>query len=61
MMDENDYNTTNDNIDGGGSSGEASEPPGEGDGDIVIIADKDGNSVDGGGGQCVDFHLLLFC
>jgi len=50
-----------DNVDGGGSSGEASEPPGEGDGDIVVIADKDDNSVDGGGsgGQYVDLQAFL--
>ena len=49
----------NGNVDGGGAVVEASEPSGEGAVVIVVIADKDGNSVDGSGGQCVD--SLLFC
>jgi len=54
-MDEDDYNTTNDDIDGG----EASEPPGEGAShDELFDSIADGIDDGGGGGQYVD--LLLF-
>jgi len=44
-------------IDDGGVR--ASEPQGEGDGDIVDIDDDDDNSVDGGGGSCFDLQAFL--
>ena len=53
--DEHDYNTTNDNIDGGS---ETSEPPGEGVEADYVDYIVDGID-DGGGGQYIDF--LLFC
>ena len=55
-MDDDDYNTTNDGRELKRVSRQVKELLLL---IIIVIVDNEGNSVDGSGGQCVDF--LLFC